>query len=296
MSQSSTGLAHLRLELPGQALPNAVSPYKKPKYDLSLLNVMAAQQAAQKTFIDYLQSKVTDLHSIHCVGEQEDWDTAPPPVVGLSRNESRCPRAVPFPPKPPSAPKDIICKQNGWDTLPPLDAGKPYNRNLPSPQTATVFQERAVPPTVPPRSRPSTLPESFLAVSDKNLFISSLKTHRFCATLLEDRVDNMCLFVEQPKPSFDALNTGGKLDKLGPFASRRWKHMDFIHCIFPSRTGQAYFIRHLACTHYQATFSTFVSAIKNGSHDIPVKFYYPIRDYENNFLVVWNESNTVRSF
>jgi hypothetical protein len=271
---------------------------KKPRYAVTLSTVLAAQEAAQKTFISHLHSKVLDLQSVDLrplrsariernykdmlFGDDGGWDTMAP----------REPRTVP-------TPYQVACRPGVPVPLPEVSITVDKD-SRDKPLSGTTETRKTVRDSTSLSGKSSaespSMPESFHAVLGKEAFLHSIRSNRFCSSLLEERVDNMCFFVEQPRISFHALNAGGKLDKLGPFASDRWKHMEAIHCIFPNRTGQAYFVQHLACTHYQAMFSTFVSAIEDGSDDIMVKVYYPVRDYENDFVVIWNKENTLQSF
>jgi hypothetical protein len=281
---------------------------KKPRYTVSLSVVMAAQEAAQKTFLSYLESKVIDLESVEpsdrdgstynyedmVAGNHEGWNT-----MGVACRRGQVAGSV-YTTNNKASEVYESCPKQHQQRIPlsqPVDderiqvyesCPKQRQRRIPLSQLADDKQIHD--------HAPAKVPESFCALAGKEVFLSSIQANQFSAALLEHRVDNMCFFVEEPYESFERLNTGGKLDNLGPFAMDRWKHMKAIHCIFPNRHGQAYFARQLACTHYQGMFSSFVDAIEAGCHEIDVQLYYPVRDYVNNFLVVWNEPESVREF
>ena len=93
-----------------------------------------------------------------------------------------------------------------------------------------------------------------------------------CRPFFAPSIYNLCFFFEEGDESFDAANGASKLDKLGPFSAKRWRHLKCIHCILPnSDRGQAYIARTGAHTHYQGLFQDFVSSLENDSGFTPVQ-------------------------
>ena len=271
--------------------PDAHSrPTKVTRYVVDLASVLEAQVAAHETFVSYLQSKAMNFDSGHL-------DVRPQLATKEVMAGELFLRSTTFPSPHCAdvlAEKPMTTTHNGFrDVLQDVRSKPAAEEHISRDLSRRLV---TVPPPCHNNDMKSPLPESFMSVSERQQFLSIVQLNPFCASLLRSRVDNMCFFIEEPLESFDDLNTGGRLDKLGPFSMQRWEHIRAIHCIFPSRKGQAYFVRQLACTHYQEMFSQFVSAIETCVHDITVKLYYPVRDYSNEFLVLWNKPATVSPF